>query len=146
MGHRPGDGSPPCGHPGPCLTGLTIQCIAHCGGHSPSGKFWLKFNFSAHMKDMELLFLGGLQKMCMFHEPAGFWPTIFVYIFLGALKSHFPVSQLGQPGTTSEEEVNWSSFNFTATSRKHFAPENARFCCNSLQKSEKMHVFEALSG
>ena len=26
---------------------------------------------------MELLFVGGLHKMCMFHEPAGFRPNIF---------------------------------------------------------------------
>ena len=30
---------------------------------------------------MELLFLGGLQKMCIFHEPAGFGPNIFLDIF-----------------------------------------------------------------
>jgi hypothetical protein len=33
----------------------------------------LKFNFSAHLNTMVLIFFGGLQKMCMFHEPEGFW-------------------------------------------------------------------------
>lgn len=79
--------------------------------------------------------------MCMFHETEGFWPTIFLHFFSGAPKNHCPLSRLGQPGTTSEEKVNWSSLNFTATSRKHFAPENARFCCNSLPKSEKNAFF-----
>ena len=75
--------------------------------------------------------------MCMFHEPEGFWPTIFLHIFSGALKNHYPVSSRAPSGPTSSEKVNWSTFNFTATSRKHFDPENARFCCNSLPKSEK---------
>jgi hypothetical protein len=35
-----------------------------------------KLNFSAHMNTMELVFLGGLQQMCMFHEPKGFWPLV----------------------------------------------------------------------
>ena len=82
----------------------------------------LKFNFSAHMNTMELIFLGGLREMCMFHEPKGFWPTIFLHIFLGAFKSHFPVSSRGLPGGTSSVKVNWSSFNFT--SREHTLPEN----------------------
>jgi hypothetical protein len=95
-----------------------------------------KFNFSARMNTMELVYLGGLQQMCMFHEPKGGGP----------LKSHCPVSRLGQPGTTSSEKVNWSTFNFNTTSREHTNPENARICRKSLPKSEKMHVSEALSG
>jgi hypothetical protein len=54
-----------------------ILSTAHNGGHFPSGKFWLKLIFSAHMNAMELIFFGGLQNMCMVHEPEGFWPTIF---------------------------------------------------------------------
>jgi hypothetical protein len=50
---------------------------AHCGGHSPSGKFWLELIFSAHMNATDLKILVGTKKMCMFHEPAGFWPNIF---------------------------------------------------------------------
>ncbi len=36
--------------------GPSVLCIldsAHNGGHSVSGKFWLKFIFSAHMNSME---------------------------------------------------------------------------------------------
>ncbi len=43
--------------------------------------------------------------MCMFHEPEGFWPTIFLHIFLGALKSHYPVSSRAPSGPTSSEKV-----------------------------------------
>ena len=74
-----------------------------------------KFNFSSHMNTMELLFLGGLHKMCMFHEPEGFWPTIFS----GYSKSHCPCS-----------------LHFTATSRKHFDRQNPPFSWKSLPKSE----------
>ena len=95
---------------------------------------------------MELLSLGGLQKMCMFHEAAGFWPTIFLHIFLGALKSDFPVSRLAHPSTTSEEKVNCSSFDFTATSREQTGHKNARICRKSLPKSEKNAFFEAPAG
>jgi hypothetical protein len=98
------------------------------------------------MNAMELLFSGGLQEMCMFHEPKGFWPTIFLHIFSGPLKSHCPVSQGGPLRSTSAEKVNWSTFNFIATFRKDFEPENARIFRKSLPKSEKMHVSEALSG
>ncbi len=35
------------------------------------------------MNTMGLLFLGGLHKMCMFHEPEGFWPTFFYTFFWG---------------------------------------------------------------
>ena len=40
-----------------------------------------KFIFSAHMNAMELPLLVGTKEMCMFHEPAGFWPNIFLNIF-----------------------------------------------------------------
>jgi hypothetical protein len=98
------------------------------------------------MNTMELIFSGGLENMCMFLEPKGFWPTIFLHIFSGAFKSHFPVSQGGPLRSTSAEKVNWSTFNFIATFRKDFEPENARIFRKSLPKSEKMHVSEALSG
>ena len=45
---------------------------------------------------MELIFLGGLQEMCMFHEPEGFWPTIFVHIFWG--HSKVTILYLEEPG------------------------------------------------
>ena len=93
------------------------------------------------MNTMELLFLGGLHKMCMFHEPAGFGPNIFLHIFSGALKSHCPVSPRGTLRDTSEEKVNWSTFNFTATSREHTLRENARILRKSLPKSEKNALF-----
>ena len=57
------------------------------------------------MNAMELLFLGGLQKMCMFNEPEEFRPNIFLHIFSGALTSHCPVSPRERPGNTSEEKV-----------------------------------------
>ena len=37
---------------------------------------------------MDLKILVGTKKMCMFYEPAGFWPTIFFTHFLGPLKSY----------------------------------------------------------
>ncbi len=86
---------------------------------------------------MGLLFLGGLHKMCMFHEPEGFWPTIFLHIFSGALKNHYPVTSRALPSIASSEKVNCSSLNFTATSRKHFDHQNPPFSCKSLPKSEK---------
>jgi hypothetical protein len=54
-----------------------LQDSAHYRGHSPLGKCWFKFICSAHMNTMELIFLAGLQKMCMFHEPEGFGPILF---------------------------------------------------------------------
>jgi hypothetical protein len=96
----------------------TYLLVAHNGGHSPSGKFWLKLIFSAYMNAMELLFSRGLENMCMFHEPEGFGPNIFLHIFSGPLKSHFPVSSRALPGVTSSEKVNWSTFNCIATFRK----------------------------
>ena len=98
------------------------------------------------MNTMELLFVGGLHKMCMFHEPAGFGPNICLHIFSGAIKSHCPVSRPAPTGPTSEEKVNWSTFNFAATSREHTLRENARILRKSLPKSEKMHFFEAPTG
>ena len=121
----------------PCMSVHT----AHNGSHSPSGKFWLKFIFSAHMNAMELLFSGGLQEMCMFHEPKGFWPTIFLQKFSGALKSHYPVSRPAPTGSTSAVKVNWSTFNFNTTSREHTNRRNAPFCRKSLPKSEKKSMF-----
>ena len=35
---------------------------------------------------MELIVLGGLQKMCMFHEQEGFWPTIFARPKVGPIQ------------------------------------------------------------
>ena len=123
-------------HEGPNLDRFqnTLHSAAGCPiKESPDSKF----NFSAHMNTMQLLFLGGLHKMCMFHEPEGFWPTIFLHTFLGALKIHCPVSPRERLGNTSEEKVNWSTFNFTATSREHTLCENARIFRKSLPKSEK---------
>jgi hypothetical protein len=77
----------------------------------------------------------------MFHEPAGFWPDIFLNIFSGAFKSHYPVSWSGDPGRTNEEKVNWSFLNFVATSREHTLRENARIFRKSLSKSVKMACF-----
>jgi hypothetical protein len=65
----------------------------------------------------------------MFHEPEGFWPTIFLHIFSGALKSHCPVSWREGLRRTSEEKANWRYFNFITTSREQTLPENARFSC-----------------
>jgi hypothetical protein len=42
--------------------------------------------FSAHINAMDLKILVGTKKMCMFHDPAGFWPNIFVHTFLEPLK------------------------------------------------------------
>ena len=39
--------------------------------------FGLELIFSAHMNAMELKTFVGTKKMCMLHEPAGFWPNIF---------------------------------------------------------------------
>jgi hypothetical protein len=93
------------------------------------------------MNAMELTLLVGTEEMCMFHEPAGFWPNIFLSIVLEALKSHYAVSRLAQAGTTNEEKVNWRSFNFNATSREHTLRENARIFRKSLSKSVKNELF-----
>jgi hypothetical protein len=93
------------------------------------------------MNAMELFFSGGLEEMCMFHEPKGFWPTIFLHIFSGPLKSHCLVSQGGLPRFTSAEKVNWSTFNCNATSREHTLRENARIFRKSLPKSVKIACF-----
>ena len=93
------------------------------------------------MNAMALNIFVGTKKMCMFHEPAGFWPNIFVHIFLGALKSHYLVSQLATPGYTNEEKVNWSFLFFFTTPREHTLPENPRFWRNSLSKSVKNELF-----
>jgi hypothetical protein len=45
-----------------------VRSIAHCGGHSPLGKFWLEIILSAHMNAMPLKICVGTKKMCMFHE------------------------------------------------------------------------------
>jgi hypothetical protein len=45
------------------------------------------------------------------------------------------------PGLASSEKVNWSTFNFTATSREHTLRRNAQFCRKSLPKSEKIACF-----
>ncbi len=108
-----------------------VQCSAHNGCHSLSCKFWLKFIFSAHMNTMELLFVGGLHKMCMC------WATIFLHIFSGAPKSHCPVPSRALPGLARLDKVNCSYLNFTTTSRKHFDPLNPPFGHKSLPKSEK---------
>ena len=79
------------------------------------------------MNAMDLKILVGTKKMCISHEPKGFWPYIFLTIFLGALKSHCPVSLGGQPRATNEEKVNWSLLILTTTSREHTVPENAHF-------------------
>ena len=79
--------------------------------------------------------------MCMFHEPEGFWPTIFLHIFLGALESHFPVSRRAKPSQASSVKVCWRYFNFITTFRKYFDPENARIFRKSLPKSEKNAFF-----
>jgi hypothetical protein len=51
---------------------------AHCTlAHSPSDEFWLELIFFAHMNTRTLTHFVGTKKMCMFHEPAGFWPNIF---------------------------------------------------------------------
>ena len=71
----------------------------------------------------------------------GFGPIIFVHIFSGAPKSHCPVSQGETLRATSVEKVNWSTFNFTATSREHTLRENARILRKSLPKSEKNALF-----
>ena len=93
------------------------------------------------MNAMELIFFVGTERMCVFHEPAGFWPNIFLSIVLEALKSHYAVSRLAQAGTPNEEKVNWKSFNFNATSREHTLRENARIFRKSLSKSVKMACF-----
>ena len=93
------------------------------------------------MNAMGLKNFVGTKKMCMFHEPKGFWPNMFLHIFLGPLKIHWLVSWLEQPGTTNEEKVNWSLLNFMATSRKHSLRENARIFRKSLSKYVKMHFF-----
>ncbi len=93
------------------------------------------------MSAMELPLLVGTKKMCMYHEPAGFWPNIFLNIFSGAFKSHYLVSRRGQPGTTNAVKVNWRSFKFTATFTKHFDPQNAPFWRKSLSKSVKIACF-----
>ena len=76
----------------------------------------------------------------MFHEPEGFWPTIYTF-FRGTQNSHCPVSLRALPSLASSEKVNWSSLNFTATSRKHFDRQNPPFSCKSLPKSEKNAFF-----
>ena len=58
------------------------------------------------MNAMELKLFVRTKKMCMFYEPARFWPNIFVNFFLGALKSHYSVSRLAGSGRTNEEKVN----------------------------------------
>ncbi len=93
------------------------------------------------MNAMELFFSGGLQQMCMFHEPKGFGPTIFLHIFSGALKIHFPVSWRALVSLASSEKVNWSTFNFNTTSREHANPLNPPFCHKALPKSEKNACF-----
>jgi hypothetical protein len=71
---------------------VLFSTSAHCGGHSPSGKFWLELIFSAHMNAMVLKISVGTEKMCMFNEPAGFWPNIFINLFWGLSKSHYLVT------------------------------------------------------
>ena len=93
------------------------------------------------MNATELKLFVTTEEMCMFHEPAGFWPDIFLNIFSGAFKSHYPVSRMGGPGRTNEEKVNWSFLNFVATSREHTLRENARIFRKSLSKSVKMACF-----
>ena len=90
---------------------------------------------------MDLKILVGTKKMCMFHEPAGFWPNIFLHIFLGALKSHYPVCRRERPGNTNAVKVNWRYFNFMTTSRTHTLRENARIFHKSLSKSVKNVLF-----
>ena len=67
---------------------------------------------------MELLLLVGTEEMCMYHEPAGFWPNIFLTIFWGAFKSHYLVSWLGHTGSSNAEKVNWSIFPARARSAR----------------------------
>ena len=78
------------------LTVSTIETAAaalHTWEVSPlEGSAGFKFIFSAHMNAMELKLVVGTEKMCMLHEPAGFWPNIFLNIFSGAFKSHYPVA------------------------------------------------------
>ena len=93
------------------------------------------------MNAMELPLLVGTKEMCMFHEPAGFWPNIFLNIFLGALKSHYLVSRLAGPGPTNEEKVNWSFSKFVATSREQTWCEKVRIFHKSLSKSVKIACF-----
>ena len=50
------------------------------------GSAGFKFIFSAHLHAMALKTFVGTKKMCMFHEPTGFWPKIFLNIFLGHSK------------------------------------------------------------
>ena len=52
-----------------------------------------KFIFSAHMNAMEPKIFVGTKKMCMLHEPEGFWPNIFLHIFGGVSK--FTILYLG---------------------------------------------------
>jgi hypothetical protein len=54
------------------MSALLIK--AQCGGHSPSGKFWLELIFFAHMNAMALNIFVGTKKIHMFHAPAGFCP------------------------------------------------------------------------
>ena len=93
------------------------------------------------MNGMEPKILVGTKKMCMSHEPAGFWPNIFLNIFLGGLKIHYPVSRMGRPGPNNEEKVNCSSLKFVATSREHTLPENARLGRKQPSKSVKNALF-----
>ena len=55
------------------------------------------------MNAMVLKFFVGTKKMCMLHEPAGFWSG-----FWEAVKRQCPVSRLGGPGRTNASKVNWS--------------------------------------
>ena len=85
---------------------------------------------------MELFFSGGLQEMCMFHEPKGFWPTIFLHIFSGPLKSHCPVSSRALASIASS---------IPPLENTPIA-EMRRFAANHCQSLKEMHVFEAPSG
>ena len=66
------------------------------------------------MNAMDLKMFVGTEKMCMFHEPAGFWPNIFVHVFLGHSKSHCHVTSRGPTGSSSAIKVKWRYFNFAA--------------------------------